>query len=371
MKITYLSNTAIPSNVASSIQIVKMCEAFSLLDHDVNLITTNTSRIKSNIFEFYNVKKKFNIFKIENFKDFPLGFKYYYFSIISILKGIKLKSDIYITRNYFTCFVLSLIGKNTIMELHHDLIEESRIVQFIFKITNYLNSRNIVLIIAITKAIKDHYVNKYNIQENKILVLASGSSIEKKFTFNLNKNFFKIGYFGSVYKSRGSEMIIDLAKIDKKNKYFIYGNLKHNEKLIKKYNQKKNIIWRDYVPYKEIPKYLDNMDILIMPYVSSITVAGNVGNITNFTSPLKLFDYLCAGKIIICSNFNVLKEILKDKKNAIFIKNYKNAFSWKLEIDKIFNLREKQLIISKNNFRLSKKFSLKNRAKKILENIKF
>ena len=57
MKITYLSNTAIPSNVASSIQIVKMCEAFSLLDHDVNLITTNTSRIKSNIFEFYNVKK--------------------------------------------------------------------------------------------------------------------------------------------------------------------------------------------------------------------------------------------------------------------------------------------------------------------------
>ena len=45
-----------------------------------------------------------------------------------------------------------------------------------------------------------------------------------------------------------------------------------------------------------------------MPYVSSITVAGNVGNITNFTSPLKLFDYLCAGKIIICSNFNVLKK---------------------------------------------------------------
>ena len=30
-----------------------------------------------------------------------------------------------------------------------------------------------------------------------------------------------------------------------------------------------------------------------MPYVSSITVAGNIGDITKFTSPLKLFDYLC------------------------------------------------------------------------------
>ena len=29
MRITYLSNTAIPSDVASSIQIVKMCEAFT------------------------------------------------------------------------------------------------------------------------------------------------------------------------------------------------------------------------------------------------------------------------------------------------------------------------------------------------------
>ena len=36
MKITYLSNTAIPSHVASSIQIVKMCEAFSKNGNSVN-----------------------------------------------------------------------------------------------------------------------------------------------------------------------------------------------------------------------------------------------------------------------------------------------------------------------------------------------
>ena len=116
MKITYLSNTAIPSNVASSIQIMKMCEALSLLGHDVNLITTNVSKVKLNLFQYYNIKKKFNIFKIKNFKKFPLGIKYYYFSLVSILKGIKLNSDIFITRNYFTCFLLTLIGKKTIME---------------------------------------------------------------------------------------------------------------------------------------------------------------------------------------------------------------------------------------------------------------
>ena len=52
MKITYLSNTAIPSDVASSIQIVKMCEAFSKNGNSVNLITTKAYKIKLNIFYF-------------------------------------------------------------------------------------------------------------------------------------------------------------------------------------------------------------------------------------------------------------------------------------------------------------------------------
>ena len=107
-----------------------------------------------------------------------------------------------------------------------------------------------------------------------------------------------------------------------------------------------------------------------MPYVSSITAAGDVGDNTKFTSPLKLFDYLSVGKIILCSDFQVLKEVIDDKKNAIFIKNYKNIFSWKNEINKLSNQPQKQLIMSRNNYKLSKSYSLKERAKLILKSQK-
>jgi glycosyltransferase involved in cell wall biosynthesis len=100
-----------------------------------------------------------------------------------------------------------------------------------------------------------------------------------------------------------------------------------------------------------------------------LTVAGDVGDITKFTSPLKLFDYLSAGKIIICSILNILKEIIKENINAIFVKNYTNPYSWKNEIQKLKNQPSKQLIISKNNYKLSKNYSLNQRAKKILEGI--
>ena len=45
MKICYLSNSAIPSDYASSIQIVKMCEAFAKLGNEVKLITRGDGRI--------------------------------------------------------------------------------------------------------------------------------------------------------------------------------------------------------------------------------------------------------------------------------------------------------------------------------------
>ena len=295
MKICYLSNTAMPSNVASAIQIVKMCEAFSELGNDVKLITTNVSKNKKSIFKYYNIKKKFKIEKIFFFKKFPLGIWYYLFSIISVIKAINFKSDVFITRNYFSCFLLTLLNKKVIMELHHDLIEESRIRALFF--SYFLNSKNIIKIIAIPNSIKSHYINNYHLEE-KNYCFSKWFSIKKIINFKYNKKKLKIGYFGSVYKSRGIELIIKLAKIDRINDYYIFGDIKKKFNFLRQGNINRNLFWQNYIPYNDVPEYLQKMDILILPYVSAITKAGNVGNITKFTSPLKLFDYLRVGRVI-------------------------------------------------------------------------
>ena len=45
-------------------------------------------------------------------------------------------------------------------------------------------------------------------------------------------------------------------------------------------------------------------------------------NIANYNSPLKMFDYLASGKIIISSKRDGICEILKHNYNAILIKEY-------------------------------------------------
>ena len=106
MKICYISNSAAPSMNASSLQTAKLCEGLSRHGNDVTLILPNTGS-RNDYFKFYNIKKKFKIKRIKYFNSFPRGIDYYLFTIISLFYSDIKNNDLYITRNFFTSFILS------------------------------------------------------------------------------------------------------------------------------------------------------------------------------------------------------------------------------------------------------------------------
>ena len=110
MNIVVISNSAAPSKNASSLQVSKLCEAFSYLNHRVTLILPNTG-ISENYFSFYDISYKFKIIRLKLFKKFPKGIKYYLFSILAIFRASFLSADLFVTRNYFSAFLLSMLKK--------------------------------------------------------------------------------------------------------------------------------------------------------------------------------------------------------------------------------------------------------------------
>ena len=54
---------------------------------------------------------KFSFVRMKKFNEFPLGMNYYLFSIFSIIESLKYKPEIYITRNFFTCFLTCVVKK--------------------------------------------------------------------------------------------------------------------------------------------------------------------------------------------------------------------------------------------------------------------
>jgi hypothetical protein len=81
MNISYIANPSFPSHEPSSSQIVKTCE-YLAKENEVSLIIPNTSKLRISIFNYYNIKFKFNVIKMLRFKKFPLGVNYYFFSIL-------------------------------------------------------------------------------------------------------------------------------------------------------------------------------------------------------------------------------------------------------------------------------------------------
>ena len=71
--------------------------------------------------------------------------------------------------------------------------------------------------------------------------------------------------------------------------------------------------------YILVKKILNQIDICILPYTSKVTVSGNISDISK---DLQIPKDIKPGKLIICSNLSVLREILKNNKNSILIKKF-------------------------------------------------
>ena len=94
-----------------------------------------------------------------------------------------------------------------------------------------------------------------------------------------------------------------------------------------------NIKIFDYVNYSKIPKILSKYKIALMPYQKKVTGRGSIW-LEKYMSPLKMFDYLASGRIIISSNLPGIREILKNNFNSIIVTN-NSVYNWDRSIKKI------------------------------------
>ena len=104
-----------------------------------------------------------------------------------------------------------------------------------------------------------------------------------------------------------------------------------------------------------MPSVLAKSDILLLPSADEQYVGLNV-NVSNYNSPLKMFDYLAAGKIILSSKRDGICEILKHNFNAIIVDEY-NINSWADQLNNIIQKKYNLKKLQKNSFLTAKKYT--------------
>ena len=110
-------------------------------------------------------------------------------------------------------------------------------------------------------------------------------------------------YAGSLYKFKGIDLLIEAAKDLPHVQFALAGG---PDSQIQAYRQTieqqqiDNVTLVGCLPQSQLAELLQGADVLVNPHLS--------GEAANFTSPLKLFDYMAAGKPIVASKIPPLKE---------------------------------------------------------------
>jgi len=371
MRILYISKSIIPSRTANSIHVMKMCQALADNGHEVILLAPNLKRqYETNvedIYEFYGVRKIFFIKKIWH-PNLKIGALFYTLSIFFYFLVNK-KFDLVYGRFLHGCYVAALLMNKVIFEIHTPIYEEKNHKLKVFK--KLIKNKYFKKLIVISHALKNMYLENGYLSEKKIQVAHDGADEVINFNNKINllgdKNSLKIGYVGHLYKGRGIDLVIEIAKQIKDMTFHIVGGLKEDVEYWNNYSKSlniSNIHFYGFVSPKIVGIYQNSFDIVLAPYANKVSVFGNKGDSSKFMSPLKIFEYMSSKKAIIASDLPVLKEILNIK-NSILVEP-ENIRDWINAINKLRKQEDREYI-AKNALKDFKNYTWKNRALQIVK----
>ena len=129
---------------------------------------------------------------------------------------------------------------------------------------------------------------------------------------------FTIGYAGHLYPWKGVDLIIEAVSALKDTRGLIVGghdsepDLARLKALANDRDCATRIAFTGLIPPSDVAARLREADVLIVPNRKSAIS-------TDFTSPLKLFEYMASGRPIVASDLPSFREILRDGENALLV----------------------------------------------------
>jgi glycosyltransferase involved in cell wall biosynthesis len=324
MKILYVAHIRLPTERAHGYAIMKMCEEFARLGHEVELIVPNkvASALKeSDPFTYYGIERNFKLTRI--FSTDRLGmdddrgrFSYwldigtFYWSLLFLQARAIRSADICYTRDYHLLRVLPRV--KIAFELHVLPPKSKHVAKAL---------RNVRHVITISQGLKNALLKC--LPDVEILVAPDGVDLEK-FAGHLDKNSARVElglpkeksialYAGHFYTWKGVEIFAEAARLIPEVTCVLVGGVDEDyERLKREYADAPNVIILPFQNREKIPVYLAAADVLVLPNRSTSELS------SRYTSPLKLFEYMAAHRPIVASDLPSLREVL-DESTAILV----------------------------------------------------
>jgi glycosyltransferase involved in cell wall biosynthesis len=136
---------------------------------------------------------------------------------------------------------------------------------------------------------------------------------------------------GHLYAGRGADLFLALARVLPQVQFVWAGGRAEDIDHWKQKAASDNVLFTGFIPNRDLPRYQAAADILLMPYSRSIMGSSGSVDSAAVASPMKMFEYMAAGRAIVSADLPVIREVLNEK-NAAFCKP-DEVRDWRVEIE--------------------------------------
>ena len=321
MRLAYLSAAKIPSREANSVHVMKMCQAFAQLGHDVSLIAPDTTDGLepgvSDIYAFYGVERCFDVQKLPwravKGRGWIYGWEAGRFAR-------RLQVDAVFGRSLHACAWAARLGLPTIWDAHMLSFLQRWDERWLFGWM--IGARGFQHMTVNCASLARCILDQVPGLEGRIVVAHNGADevVEGLVPAELgSRERPKVGYVGHLYPGKGFEVIRRVAEVIPGVDFHVVGGEQRTiDALRGDPTLPGNVHLHGFVPPSEVERLCLAFDVLLAPYQYDVRVAGG-GETAAWMSPLKVFSYMAAAKPIVCSDLPVLREIIEDGRNGLLV----------------------------------------------------
>ena len=310
------------------LQVFSMCNAFSRLGIKVTLYMEGNDdfheRVKDLEESAFKEKLLFTVLSWGKILDNRLLNRFLIRRRIRDI--IKLEQpDVVFTRE--SAFLNPILKTNTpVIFEAHNIKQHTRytiVSRYLEKvILKTSKNSNFICLFSISDALSKQWKD-LGVEENKLFAWHDGFDVDL-FTEKIDKpearkdlelpvNKTIVTYTGGLYFDREIENIVELAGNFPDVTFLIIGGPEENRLFFQDMAEKKgipNIIFKGLINHSKIPEYLYASDVLLALWSKKVPTI-------NYCSPLKLFEYMASGTLILAHAFPTIREVLIDNKDAI------------------------------------------------------
>ena len=370
MKIIYLADIRLPTEKAHGLQIMKTCESLAQRGEEVTLLVPNrANKISSDPFAFYQVRPTFRVMRTTTKEFFHFGRLGYLWSAWNFARQARaiIKSqrpDVVYTRDLWSGLFVAFSGQKIIWEIHD---QRSALGMGLFL-------RKACGVIAISNGLKNLLVQKFNFPNSSIAVIPDAVDVAEfaikesvadcRDKLSLPQDKKIILYTGHLYGWKGADTLAESASMLGEDSLVVIVGGTENDLINfrEQYGKSPKILIAGRRPHQEIPYWLKAADVLVLPNSAQEKIS------RLYTSPMKLFEYLAAGKPIVSSEIPSLVEVLNDKV-ALFV-TPDSPVALARGVNELLASPEQRARMSQSALALAGEYTWDKRAEKIFNFLK-